>query len=61
MTRNTVNILYIAFLVLMTLVLPALLLWGTRASIEGIIGAILSFGIMAAYVVYTLILGTRNS
>ncbi|MEW9671932.1 hypothetical protein [Ammoniphilus sp. 3BR4] len=61
MTRSTANILYIAFLVLMTLVLPALLLWGTSASIEGIIAAVLSFGTMAAYVVYTLILGNRNS
>ncbi len=61
MSRTTINVLYIAFLVIMTLVLPALLLWGTSFSIEGIIAAVLSFGVMATYVAYNLILGARNS
>ncbi|WP_134704013.1 hypothetical protein [Ammoniphilus sp. YIM 78166] len=61
MSRTTINALYIAFLVIMTLVLPALLLWGTSFSMEGIIAAMLSFGVMATYVAYNLILGARNS
>ncbi|RXT05744.1 hypothetical protein [Ammoniphilus sp. CFH 90114] len=61
MSRTTINILYIAFLVVMTLILPLLLLWGTGGSLEGIIAAVLSFGTMASYLVYTLILGARNS
>lgn len=61
MSRTTINFLYIAFLVIMTFTLPALLLLGTDFSTEGIIAAVLSFGTMATYVAYNLILGARNS
>lgn len=61
MSRTAINVVYIAFLVIMTLLLPALLLMGTGGSLEGMIAAILSFAVMASYVIYTLLLGARNS
>jgi hypothetical protein len=61
LSRTAINVVYIAFLVIMTLLLPALLLMGTGGSLEGMIAAILSFAVMASYVIYTLLLGARNS
>lgn len=61
MTRTTGNLLYIAFLAIMTFLIPALLWIGTNGSWEGMIAAILSFVVMASYVIYTIMLGARNS
>ncbi|MBP1933850.1 hypothetical protein [Ammoniphilus resinae] len=61
MSRTTTNIIYIAFLVVVTFAIPILLLVGTGGSIEGMIGAVLSFIAMASYVAYTMLLGARNS
>ncbi|HJV46520.1 MAG TPA: hypothetical protein VJ824_12445 [Bacillota bacterium] len=61
MSRTAINVLYIAFLVIVTLLLPALLLVGTGWSMSGMVAAILSFLVMASYVAYTIKLGARNS
>lgn len=61
MERTTTNVVYIAFLIAMTFIIPGLLLFGTGWAVEGIFAAVLSFGVMASYVVYTVLLGARNS
>ncbi len=61
MSRTTLNFLYMAFIVIMTFLIPALLWIGTNGSWEGMLASILSFGVMASYVVYTILLGARNS
>lgn len=61
MSRTTINFLYMAFLVILTFLIPALLWIGTDGSWEGMVAAILSFAVMAGYVIYTVMLGARNS
>ena len=60
MSRTTINALYIGFTVLMTVLIPILLFVGTNGSMEGTLAAVLSFAIMASYIIYTLLLGSRN-
>lgn len=58
------NTVYIIFLIVLTIGIPLLLLLGTMGGdffLEGLIGAIISFFVLGSYVVYTILLGYRNS
>lgn len=62
--RTAINTLYIAFLVLVTIGFPLLLLLATAGTWEagyGTAAAVLSFIILGSYVIYTLLLGRKNS
>ncbi|MBO8171781.1 MAG: hypothetical protein H0Z33_07820 [Bacillaceae bacterium] len=58
------NAIYIIFLIAATIGIPLLIVLGTIGTnvfMEGIFAAVLSFIIMGSYVLYTILLGKRNS
>lgn len=67
MTRSKqmlANTIYIFFLIAVSVGMPLLLIFGTlgtEKSVAGMIAAALSFMVLASYVLYTILLGFRNS
>ncbi|GAB7388828.1 hypothetical protein BSNK01_26660 [Bacillaceae bacterium] len=62
--RTTIHFGYLLFLVAITIGVPVLLYLGTAGTLgalTGAIGAVLAFFLLASYVVYTLLLGRRDS
>jgi hypothetical protein len=59
MTRSAISALYAVFLILLTVGIPLLLFFGTDEP-TGILAAVLSFGVLLSYTLYSNLLNRRS-
>lgn len=60
MARSTIYTLYMAAIILLTIGVPLTLYYGSSDKTVGFLAAVLSFGVLASYVIYANLLNRRN-
>ncbi|WCK53771.1 hypothetical protein PP175_20990 [Aneurinibacillus sp. Ricciae_BoGa-3] len=59
MTRSSISAVYAVFIILLTVGIPLLLFFGTDEP-SGILAAVLAFGILLSYTLYSNLLNRRS-
>jgi hypothetical protein len=60
MARDTIYTLYMVVIIAITIGIPLMLYYGSDDSLSGLLAAVLSFVVLASYVLYTGLLNRRN-
>ncbi|MFT9848958.1 hypothetical protein [Aneurinibacillus sp. REN35] len=60
MARSTIYTLYMIAVIALTIGVPLMLYYGSNDKLAGMLAAVLSFGVLASYVLYGNLLNRRN-